>query len=126
MPKWNFRALVSHLESEYGDDLRWVASFDSDAITYKVRYVRDDLKTDLSDQELQVIIHRSMALFNRRHVEDAYFHLDDARALLVEYEGATAVHLYLNESRGVVVKLAEGTEVSMPSFREACMERLES
>ncbi|MFC7044734.1 hypothetical protein ACFQH6_04255 [Halobacteriaceae archaeon GCM10025711] len=124
MAAFAFDALVDHLREERGDDLRWVASFDSDRFTYKVRYVRDDLKTDLTDRQLQIIIHRSMAVFNRDHVEDVYYHLGDAQALVVQHEEATAVHLYLDDRRGVVVKLAADAEIPLPGFVEACLDAL--
>ena len=122
----NYDAMVSFLQEEYGDALRWVASFDSTGFTYDVRYIRDDLKTELSGFNFDTIVHRSMAIFNRRHVEDVYFHLGDAESLLVEYDEAMAVHLYLNDRYGVVIKIQSGADVSMPEFREACLERLES
>lgn len=124
MAKPDYDALVAHLTDRFGDALRWVASFDSDRFAYEVRYVRDDLKTELSDHDFDTIVHRSMAVFNRRHVEDVYFHLGDARSLVVEHERATAVHLYLDERRGVVVKVESGESVTMPELREACLERL--
>ncbi|MFW5903504.1 MAG: hypothetical protein ACOCS7_02070 [Halolamina sp.] len=126
MPRPNYGALVSFLQEEYGDALRWVASFDSESMDYDIRYIRDDLKTDLSGFNFDTIVHRSIAIFNRRHVEDVYFHLGDAESLLVEYDEAIAVHLYLDDRRGVVIKIQSGADVSIPEFREACLERLES
>jgi hypothetical protein len=125
MAKPDYDALISFLEERYGDSLRWVASFDSERIDYTVRYIRDDLKTELSGLDFDTIVHRSMVVFNRRHVEDVYFHLGDARTLVAEYDDATAVHLYLDDRRGVVIKIESGAEVSIPAFREACLERLE-
>jgi hypothetical protein len=126
MPKANYEALISVLQEEYGDALRWVASFDSDSMNYDVRYIRDDLKTELSGLDFDTIVHRSMVVFNRRHLEDVYFHLGDAESLVVEYDEAMAVHLYLDDRRGIVIKLQRGADVSIPEFREACLERLES
>ena len=126
MPKPNYDALVSFLQGEYDDALRWVASFDSDSMHYDVRYIREDLKTELSGLDFDTIVHRSMVVFNRRHLEDVYFHLGDAESLVVEYDDAMAVHLYLDDRRGVVIKLQRGADVSIPEFREACLERLES
>ncbi|HKJ59523.1 MAG TPA: hypothetical protein VKA37_09845 [Halobacteriales archaeon] len=124
MAKPDYEALISFLTDRFDGSLRWVASFDSTRFTYNVRYIREDLKTDLSGLEFDTIVHRSMAVFNRRHVEDVYFHLGDARSLLVDHERAMAVHLYLDDRRGVVVKIESGPSVSMPEFREACLERL--
>jgi hypothetical protein len=124
MSDWNFDALVEYVREEFGDDLRWVASFDSDRFTYQVRYIRDDLRTDLSDLELQTIIHRSMAVFNRDHVEDVYFHLGEARSLVVDHENATAFHLYLDDHRGVVVKVEAGASITVPDLRVASLDRL--
>ncbi|RBI64470.1 hypothetical protein DMJ13_08325 [halophilic archaeon] len=124
MPNPEYPQFVSALEERYGDDLRWIASFDSESFAYNVRYVREDLKTDLSDRDLQIIIHRSMAVFNRRHVEDVYSHLGDAQSLVVQHEEATAVHLYLDDRTGVVVKLAAGARVELPTFREEYLDLL--
>jgi hypothetical protein len=120
----DYDALVSDLKSRLGDDLRWVASFDSDRVAYKVRYVRDDLKTDLTDRDFQIVVHRSMVALNRDHLEDVYFHLGPAQTSVVEYENATAVHLYLDDARGVVIKIESGTPVTLPDFREECLAAL--
>jgi hypothetical protein len=124
MPARKYEALVTWLRGEFGDDLRWVASFDHETFSYTVRYIREDLKTELKEQELDTIVHRSLAVYNRRHVEDVYFHLGDAECLVVQHERATAVHVYLGESRGVVVKLADGATFTMPTFPESCRARL--
>ena len=124
MVKPNYDALISYLTNEFGDSLRWVASFDSDHFTYNVRHIREDLKTDLSGLDHDTIVHRSMAVFNRRHVEDVYFHLGNAESLLVEHEQALAFHLYLDDRRGVVVKIETGPSVSIPELRETCLARL--
>ena len=120
----NYDALIATLTDRFGDALRWVASFDSQRFTYDVRYVRDDLETELSGLDFDTIVHRSMAVFNRRHVEDVYFHLGDARSLLVEHEQAWALHLYLDDRRGVVVKVEADASVPMPELREACQRSL--
>jgi hypothetical protein len=121
MPKPRYDNLVTALRDEFGDGLRWVASFDSDAYSYDVRHIRDDLKSDLSGLDLDTVIHRSMAVFNRDHVEDVYFHLGDATALLVRHEKATAVHLYLSRNRGVVVKLEPDVSFRYPDFLDDCL-----
>jgi hypothetical protein len=117
-------SLVEWLQERYGDSLRWVASFDSDRFTYKVRYVREDLKTDLTEHQLDVLIHRSMAVYNRRHLEDVYNHLGTARSLVVEHDRAMAVHIYFDGSKGVVVKLSKDASVTTPSFTEDAMAEL--
>lgn len=124
MAKPNYDALVSFLTERFDDALRWVASFDSHQFTYEVQYIREDLKTDLSGLDFDTIVHRSMAVFNRRHVENVYFHLGDAQSLVVEHEQAMAVHLYLDDRHGVVVKVETGATVSLPELREACLARL--
>ena len=49
-----------------------------------------------------------------------------AESVLVEYDEAMAVYLSLDDLRGVAIKLQSGADVSMPEFRETCLERLES
>jgi hypothetical protein len=124
MPRPDHDALVRWLRSEYGDDLRWTASYDHRTLDHTVRYVREDLKTELSSRELDTIVHRSMALFNRDHVGDAYFHLGDPRSLVVEHEQATAIHVYTGEETGVVVKLRRGATFTMPDFVDDVLTRL--
>jgi hypothetical protein len=119
-----FDPFIDWLHDRYGDSLRWVASFDSDTFSYKVRHVREDLKTDLTDHQLQVIIHRLMAVYNRRHLEDVYNHLGTARSLVVEHDRAMAVHLYFEGPKGIVVKLSKEASVTTPSFTEDAMRRL--
>lgn len=120
----NYDALVAWLREEYGDDLRWVASFDHRKFSYRVRQIRDDLRNDLSEQELETIVHRTMAVFNRPHVEDVHFHLGDASCLIVQHERATAVHVYLDDHRGVMVKIEPDAGVTVPGFAESCLDRL--
>ncbi|QSG13159.1 hypothetical protein HSBGL_2762 [Halapricum desulfuricans] len=121
----NYDALIEWLQTGFDGDLRWVASFNHRTFSYKVKYIREDLKTDLSGMELETIIHRSMAVLSRDHVEDVYFHLGDAEALLVKHEKAMAVHLYLTEETGVVIKLADGAEITVPAFFEDCRDHLD-
>jgi hypothetical protein len=119
-----FDSFVERLRERFGESLRWVASFDSDRFAYEIRYVREDLKTELTEQQLDVIIHRSMAVYNRRHLEDVYNHLGTAQSLVVEHDRAMAVHVYFGDSRGVVVKLSTDASVTTPSFTEEAMAEL--
>lgn len=120
----DYDALVAWLQDRHGQDLRWLASFDHRKFDHRVRYIRPDLKTELSSLELDTIVHRFMAVFNRQHVEDVYFHLGAAEAMLVKHKRAMAVHLYLTEHTGVVVKLAEEAELTVPTFFEECLDHL--
>jgi hypothetical protein len=56
-----------------------------------------------------------MALFDRDRMDDVYFHLGEVEAMLVQHEVAMAVHLYLDGSTGVVVKVERDAEVTMPT-----------
>jgi hypothetical protein len=120
----DFDTLVTYLRDRFGEDLRWVASSDAETYRYRVRYIRPDLKTELSTHELDVVIHRSMGLFRRPYVEEVYTHLGPARSLVIEHERATAVHLYLSDTEGVIVKIAAGNEVALPSFADDCFAAL--
>jgi hypothetical protein len=124
MAKRHYPAFVSWLREEFGDHLRWVASFDHASFDYAVEYIRDDLKTELTEQQLDTIVHRTLVVYNRDRLADVYVHLGDPESLVVQHEVATAVHVYLTEETGVVVKLADGAEFSMPAFPEECRRRL--
>lgn len=120
----DYTALIDWLVAEHDESLRWVASFDHRRFKHDVRFVRDDLKTELTEQQLDLIVHRSLAVFNRNHVEDVYAHLGDAQALVVEHERATAIHVYLDDERGVVVKLEPEATVAVPGFAADCRDQL--
>jgi hypothetical protein len=125
MAKPNYDDLITYLQDRFGDSLRWVAAFDHERFSYTVHFIRSDLESELSSREVDVIIHRSMAVFNRDHVEDVYSHLGDAKSLVVEHERAMAVHLYLDAHRGVVIKIGTGPDVTLPDFRNECLSHLE-
>ena len=122
----DYDRLVDHLVDRFGDDLRWVASFDTTRYDYDVRYIRPDLTTELSSRDLDIVVHRSIALFRRPYVEEVYDHLGPARTLVLEHERATAVHVYLSDMTGVIVKIRAGHEVPIPSFTEECLDALYS
>lgn len=122
--KPNYDDLVAFLRERYDDDLRWVASFNTDSYRYTVQYIRDDLKTELSTHDLDVVIHRSIALFNRPYVEKVYTHLGDACSMVLQHERATAVHVYLSDTDGFVVKIRAGNDVTIPGFVDECLAAL--
>jgi hypothetical protein len=117
----DYDALVTFLTERYDEDLRWVASFNTDSYRYDVHYVREDLKTELSSHDLDVIVHRSVALFNRPYVEEVYTHLGHAQSLVLHHERATAVHVYLSDTDGLIVKIRAGNDIGVPSFIEECL-----
>lgn len=120
----DYDALTAWLRDRHGDDLRWVADFHTPSYTYDVQYIRDDLKTELSTRQLDIIIHRTMGLFNRAYVEEVYTHLGDAYALVLQHEKATAVHVYLSDMDGFVVKLRSGVPVTLPDDVDAWLDVL--
>jgi hypothetical protein len=116
--------LVRFLRDRYDRDLRWVASFDTESYQYNVEYIREDLKTELTSRDLDIVIHRSIALFNRPYVEEVYTHLGHAQSLILQHDLATAVHIYLSENEGITIKIRAGNEISVPGFVEDCLEAL--
>ena len=116
MSKYRFDDLAAHLQDEYGEDLRWVANYDSDSYEYEFHHIRDDLDRDLKTHQLDRVIHRSLAVYNKRHAEEVYFHLGDADSLVVDYEKGTAFHLFLDDTRGVTVMLEPDVDVSLTQF----------
>lgn len=65
-------------------------------------------------------------MFNKRHVEEVYFHLGEADYLITNQEKGTAFHIYLGENRGVVIMLEPDVEVSLPGFIEECRNKVEA
>jgi hypothetical protein len=120
----NYDTLVAYLRDQFEDDLRWIASFDATNYTYKMQYIRPNLRTELSSRDFDVVVHRSIALFRRPYVEEVYSHLGPARTLVLEHERATAVHLYISDTAGVIIKIKAGNEISVPTFTDECLDAL--
>ncbi|EMA42041.1 hypothetical protein [Halococcus hamelinensis] len=120
----DYDSLTNYLEGRFDDDLRWVASFNATSYDYAMRYIRPDLKTELSGHEFDVVVHRSIALFRRPYVEEVYAHLGPARTLVIEHERATAVHLYLSDITGVIIKIKAGNMITLPTFTDDCLNAL--
>lgn len=122
--KPDYDNVLAFLHDRFVDDLRWVASFDTTTYDYQMHYIKPGVETELSDQEFDAVVHRSMALFRRPAVEEAYGHLGSARALVIEHERATAVHIYLSATTGLIIKVRAGSDVTVPAFTEACLDAL--
>jgi hypothetical protein len=120
MRKFVFDGLVAFLREEYGTDLRWVANYNSKTYEYEFRHVRDDLRDDLTGVQLDHVVHRSIAVYNKRHAEDVYFHLGEANYLVTDYERGTAFHVFLDDVRGVTILLEPHVSVTVPEFVDAC------
>lgn len=120
----DYDALVAFLRERYDEDLRWVATFNASSYKYHVRYIRDDLKSELSDHALDTVIHRSIALFNRPYLEKVYTHLGHVRSFVLQHERATAVHIYLGEETGIVVKIRAGASITLPGLVDECLHAL--
>ena len=125
MPKPSVDGLVSYLRDRYGDDLRWVADHDSRTYDYRVHHVREDLRNDLTGNQLDHVIHRSLAVYNKRHAEEVYFHLGDADHLSVSYERGMAIHLFLDDTRGLTVMLEPDVPVTLPTMVAECRSKID-
>ena len=117
--------LVVFLRDRYGDDLRWVANYNSQTYDYRIHHVRDDLTTELTGNQLDYVIHRSLAVFNKRHSEEVYFHLGESDYLVVHYERGTALHVFLDDERGVTVMLEPEVPFTLPDLVSDCRAHIE-
>lgn len=120
MAKFSFDGLVDFLQNAFGEDLRWVANYNSETYDYTFRYIREDLESELKGGELDYVIHRSLAVYNKRHAEEVYFHLGEADHLSVTYDRGTAFHVFLDDKRGVTIMLEPDVPVTLPDFVEEC------
>ncbi|WP_435101777.1 hypothetical protein [Halarchaeum sp. P4] len=123
MWKEEFATLDDYLSDEYGDDLRWFAAFDAKSYDYDVYHVRKDLQQDLKGNQLDYVIHRSLASFSKQNAEGVYFHLGDADHLVAGYERGSAHHVFLDDRRGLVVMLEPDTDVTLPEFPKTVREK---
>lgn len=125
MPKFKFDKLVQYLRDQYGQDLRWIANYNSETFDYRFHHIRKDLKNDLKGNQLDYVIHRSLAVYNKRHAEEIYFHLGESDYLIVNYERGTAYHLFLDDKRGVTIMLEPDVSVTLPDVIDDCRAHIE-
>ena len=125
MAKYDFDDLVSFLRERYGEDLRWIANYNSESYDYEFQHIRNDLKNDLKGNQLDYVIHRSLAVYNKRHTEEVYFHLGESDYLIVNYERGKAFHVFLDDKRGVTIMIEPDVSVSLPEFVDDCRDRIE-
>lgn len=124
MKKFEFGELVAFLSAEFEADLRWVAVYNAETYDYNFRFIRDDLKTELTGNQLDYLIHRSLAVYNKRHAEEVYFHLGEADSLVVDYDRGRAIHVFLDDVRGVTIMVEPDRSIRLPEFSEACRDRI--
>lgn len=124
MQKYDLSGLTSFLRDEYGSDLRWVANYNSKNYDYDIQFVKASLKNELKGNQLDYIIHRSLAVYNKRHTEEVYFHLGESNYLITDYERGTAFHIFLDDTRGVTIMLEPNIPVTLPAFVETCQEKI--
>jgi hypothetical protein len=125
MKKFQFDGLVAFLRDRHGEDLRWVANYNSETYDYRFHHVREDVRNELRGNQLDYVVHRSLAVYNKRHAEEVYFHLGEADHLVVDYERGTAYHLFLDDVRGVTIVLEPDVSVALSEFVGACRARIE-
>ncbi|WP_440988329.1 hypothetical protein [Haloarchaeobius baliensis] len=125
MQKYSLDRLVPFLENRYGDDLRWVANYNSRTYEYRFHHVRDDLTTEFTGNQLDYLVHRSLAVYNKRHAEEVYFNLGAADSLVVDYEHGTALHVFLDDRRGVTIVVEPTVSVTVPDLVDECREHID-
>ncbi|MFD1646810.1 hypothetical protein [Haloarchaeobius litoreus] len=125
MQKFSFDRLVTFLDERYGDDLRWVANYNSRTYEYRFHHVRDDLTTEFTENQLDFLVHRSLAVYNKRHAEEVYFNLGAADSLVVDYENGTALHVFLDDRRGVTIVVEPTVSVTVPDLVDECREHID-
>ncbi|MFB6253073.1 MAG: hypothetical protein ABEI06_00520 [Halobacteriaceae archaeon] len=126
MEKYSFDSLLEYLHETFDSDLRWVANYNAQSYDYKFHHIRADLKNELTGNQLDYVIHRSLAVYNKRHAEEVYFHLGESDFLLVHYDKGSAYHIFLDDRRGVTIMVEPDVTVSVPKFIERCREKIES
>ena len=125
MKKYSLDRLVAFLEERYGDDLRWVANYNSRTYEYRFHHIRDDLTTEFTGNQLDFLVHRSLAVYNKRHAEEVYFNLGEADSLVVDYEHGTALHVFLDDRRGVTIVVEPAVSVTLPDLVDECREHID-
>lgn len=126
MQKFSFDRLIPFLENRYGDELRWVANYNSRTYEYRFHHIRDDLTTEFTGNQLDYLVHRSLAVYNKRHAEEVYFNLGEADSLVVDYENGTALHVFLDDRRGVTIVVEPTVSVTVPDLVDDCREHIDA
>ena len=112
-------ALVSDLRREVGDALRAVGTYDGEA--YEVLSLRDDLATELDDDDFDAI--RQGAVFDtleRDYYERLFSTVGAFEATVRQFERAVVVEVPTGDHGGVLVSLDRDHDGSTRAVVDCC------
>lgn len=115
--------VTTALQSEAGDALRVVATYDADG--YNTVYCRDDLAERLAERAPD--IHEDLVLrgVSREHLQ-SLFGGGRLECCVHHFEDLTAFHFLAEEHTGLFVSVDATADVRLASFTDTCRAHLET
>lgn len=114
--------LTTFLKDKVNDELRSVIYYDED--TFELVYVRDDVRSQYSDEDLERI-HQDLGLTSvgKPFLEDLYVH-GELECSVHCFENAIEMHFIASETEGIAVALEPAAFLSHRTFVGQCLEKI--
>lgn len=117
------RTLVEELESELGDVLRSVTTYDSQG--YRDLFVREDVFNDYSIEEEYELYHEWILNSSSASIhEDSLLHAGEYRGQVRVFDQAITILVPLTETAGLFVAYDYLADVSPVRIIELCLDHL--
>ena len=114
--------LVSYLKDQAGGYLRGVAIYTADE--YDVVYLRDDVRSQRFENEVDAMIDRLRQESRAR--EHRSFPFDDLNGTVRSFGDAMVMHFPRTRERGTVITLDPGVARDLNTFMSECLQRIEA
>jgi hypothetical protein len=115
--------LASYLDQQAGDSLRAVGHYSAD--DYEVVHLRDDLRQQYTDDEIEGIVEGLRWESFGKSTQEGQFHLGPLNCSIKAFEEAVVMHFPYDDKRGTLVSLDSGAARDLLQFIDECLTRIE-
>ena len=114
---------IEFLQKTFGESLRSVLYYTQD--DYELRYIRDDVAEEYSDEEIATVAKHLQIDAMSRHIAERRYTHDSLRCQIQSFEGGIEMNFIGEENEGVAVGLDPRAFVTHETFIGKCVSILE-
>jgi hypothetical protein len=115
--------LASYLDHRAGEALRAVGHYSEDE--YEVVHLRDDLRQQYTDEEIQAIVEDLRWESFTKSSQEGQFHLGGLKCSIQAFEEGVVMHFPYDDQHGTLVSLDPGAARDLMQFIDDCLTRIE-
>jgi len=115
--------LASFLEQRAGDSLRAVGHYSAEE--YGVVYLREDLRQQYTDDEIEGIVEELRWESFGKSNQEGQFHLGELNCSIKAFEEAVVMHFPSDGKHGTLVSLDSEAAQDLLQFIDECLSRIE-